>query len=180
MKQTNLSPRASQLAKYNTARMNLLLVAAFTAINVILGLTGSGTYFLFSAFIPYYLVIDGMFSCGKMPADWYEGDMSEWEFYDSSYLIIMVVIAVVILALYVVFWLLSKKQSGWLIAALVFFAIDSVLFLVMGGFSLDSVFDLLFHAWVLYYLISGIVAANKLKTMPLEEELYQPVEENVE
>ncbi len=178
---TNLSPRAVQFGKYNAARMNLLLVVFITLINVILGLTGSGTYFLFSAFFPYFLVITGMYSCGRMPADWYEGDKSEYLFFDSSFLVMMVAFALIILVLYFIFWLLSKKQkSGWLIAALVLFSIDSLGFLFLGGLSVDSILDLLFHAWVIYYLISGIIAANKLKTLPPDEDENETEKEGVD
>ena len=37
------------------------------------------------------------------------------------------------------------------------------------GFSVDSIIDILFHAWVIFSLISGIVSYNKLKKLPVEE-----------
>ncbi len=180
MKQISLSPRAVQLRKYNSARMNLFLVVIVTLINVILGFTGSGTYFLFSAFIPYFLVISGMYNCGKMPADWYEGDMSEYDFLEPSYLVILATFALIILTLYVIFFLLSKNQkSGWLIAALVLFSLDTVGFLLLGSIGLETILDLLFHAWVLYYLISGVIAAKKLKFLPPDEEEIETEKEGV-
>ncbi len=179
--QINPPPRAAQMIKFNTARMNLLLVIFSTLINVILGLTGSGSYFLFSAFIPYFFVITGMYNCGKMPDEWYEGDMKLDVYLDTPFLIVMVVIAVVIMALYFVFWLLSKNQkAGWMIAALVFFSMDTLGFLLLGGISLDSILDILFHAWVLYYLIVGIIAAVKLKNLPPDATEIETEQEGVD
>ncbi len=169
MQQMNLSPRDAQLRKFNSARMNLLLVVICTLINVIFALTGTDTYFLFSAFIPYFLVLNGMYYCGKMPEDWYEEGKSNFEALDPSFLVVLTVIAAVILGLYLVLWLISKKHmSGGMIAALVFFSLDTLAFLLLGGLSLESILDILFHAWVLYYLIVGVIAAQKLKTMPAE------------
>ena len=55
-----------------------------------------------------------------------------------------------------------------MIAALVLFSIDSALMLLLGDFA-SSILDLVFHAWVIYYLVVGIISANKLKNMPEEE-----------
>ncbi len=166
-----LSPRAKLMSKYNVGRANLLAMILITLFNVIMALVGNGSYFLFTAFVPYYVVLDGMYCCGKLSPEWYEGSMSEYIFLDSSYLVTMVAFALVILALYFVFWLLSKNQkSGWLIAALVLFGIDTVGLLYFYGLYLDILLDILFHAWILYYLISSIVAAKKLKDLPCDEE----------
>ena len=53
------SPRDMLEQKYNGSRANLLLVIVFTAINMILMVAGSDTYFLFSAFVPYMMVVVG-------------------------------------------------------------------------------------------------------------------------
>ena len=170
-----LSPRAKLIGKYNAARANLLAMILITIFNVIIALFGDGTYYLFTAFVPYYVVFDGMFCCGKLSPEWYGGDISEFAFFDISYLVTMVAFALVILALYFVFWLLSKNRKvGWMVAALVLFGIDTVGLLYFYGFYLDVILDILFHAWILYYLISGVVAAKKLKDMPADEEEQEP------
>ncbi len=168
--QAPLSPRAVQMNRLATARGNLLLVVLFTLINVVLGVAGAGTYFLFSAFIPYFLVMFGMIMCGKVPIEWPDSELLPMPQLDTSFLVIMVSIAAVILLVYFLLWLLSKRYTmGCLIAALVLFALDTLAFLFLGGISADSIIDLLFHAWVLYYLIVGIVAVCKLKKLPPED-----------
>jgi len=72
--------------------------------------------------------------------------------------------------LYLLAWIMSSKNRvGWLTFALVLFGIDTVGMLLIGGIALESVIDILFHGWVIYYLISGIIAHNKLKKLPIEE-----------
>ncbi|MBO5270945.1 MAG: hypothetical protein J6B77_09170 [Clostridia bacterium] len=171
-----LTPRGIMERQYASSRANLLLAVIFTLINLVMLVLGTGTYFLFSIFIPYYLANTGWYLCGKCPADWYE-DAEPFEFFDTSFLVVMLVIAFVMLAFYGLAWGLSKKRVGWLIAALVFFIIDTVLMLVIyldAGLDFSVIIDILFHAWVLYYLIQGIRAHIKLKDLPPDEE---PIEE---
>ena len=163
-----LSERQILQNKFTSARSNLLLVLVFTVVNILLLVTNSNTYFLFSAYVPYLLAILGMEMCGMFPDEYYGGDTSGFIFFDTSFLVIMLVIAAAILALYLLSWIFSKKgKSGWLIFALVFFAIDTVLLVVMTLPSI-SIVDLIFHAWVLYSLFTGISAAKKLKNLPEE------------
>ncbi len=169
--QVAITPRQALEMKYNTARANLLLVLLFTVVNIILVLVGANTYFLFSASIPYFIVYLGALFCGKLPAEYYEGTgLTEADFFPTSVLTVTVVIAVVILALYFLSWLLSKKQKvGWLIFALVLFSLDTVMMFFFMGISVDTIFDVLFHAWVLYYLVAGVRAHVQLKKLGDEE-----------
>ena len=80
---TPMSPRAALEAKYHASRGNLLLVVVFTLINLVLLLTNSYTYFLFSASLPYVIVDFGMFYCGKYPAELY-ADIPDMVFLDPS------------------------------------------------------------------------------------------------
>ena len=43
-------------SKYNKSIANLLLVVIFTVINIVLLVLNANSYFLFSAFIPYFAV----------------------------------------------------------------------------------------------------------------------------
>lgn len=173
----NQNPGVSQRklyeSKYNSARMNLLLVLAFTAVNIILLLTGSYTYFLFSASIPYFLVDMGMLMCGKYPPEVYVGELAGMEFLPPAVLVILTILAVLILAAYVLCWVFSKKKVGWLMAALVLFIIDTLGMFILYGISFDSIIDILFHAWVIWYLVSGIRAHNALMKLPEEEPVYE-------
>ena len=161
-----LSPRAVLENQYKVARINLLVAIAFTILNIIT-VTG-GTYMLFSVYLPYLLVVIGASWCGMMPADWYEG-MTDTEFLDSTFFVMMVVIAVVILALYALCFFMSKKhKSGWFVFALVMFCIDTVIVIMDVGI-IGGIIDLVFHGFVIYYLINGIRIPAKLKALDEKE-----------
>lgn len=152
--------------RYSVARLNLLIMLAFTLLNVVMMALGSDSYMLFSATVPYVLVQTGMYLCGKLSADWYEGDT--FEFLPDTVLYIMVAIAVVIMLYIFLCWLLSRKgRYGFFIAALVYFALDTLFLLSMLSTSL--IVDLVFHAWVIYYLIIGISSGIKMKKAPADE-----------
>ena len=175
--QPQVSDRQKLVNRFGSARSTLLAIVLFTAINIVLLITNSNSYFLFSAFIPFMIVDYGMYFCGKYPAEFYEGDLSEYQFFDNSVLIVAVVMAAVILVLYLLCWLFSKKpRVGWMIAGLVFFAMDTVLMLLLGGEAFMTALDLLFHGWALFSLIFGIISYYKLKKLPAEEEIPAPVQ----
>lgn len=146
--------------KYQGARMNLLLMLILTVVNIVLFFTGAETMLLFSATIPFYAVA---FGSVFMPA---------------GIGIALYVLAGLVVIAYFLCWLLSKKRYGWVIVALVMFAIDTLalvgLSIWIGDFS--GILDALIHALVLYYLIVGVSSGCKLKNMPVEEE-EAPVEE---
>lgn len=162
--------------QYNSARHNLLLVVLFTVINLILLVTNSNTYFLFSAYIPYFLGDMGMYLCGKYPAEYYGGQMADYQFAGNGVFAIIIGLAVVMIALYLLCWVFSNKQRvGWEIAALVFFVVDTVALFLLAGFSVDLILDYVFHVWVIVILSRGVYAYYKLKKMP-EEEIETEVE----
>jgi hypothetical protein len=164
-KNQNLSTREQLQQKFNTSRMNLLLMMVLTVVNVVLFFTGSDSMMLFSASIPYFAVIFG--ATIEIP---------------SMSMICYAIAALTILG-YLIFWLLSKKRYGWLIPALVLFIMDT---LAMGGMYIwfadfSGILDILMHVWVLYYLFVGISSGKKLKNLPAEEnavveEVRQPVD----
>ena len=167
-----MTARGALEYRYNTARNQLLLVVAFTAINLIMQLMGTDMYFLFSAYVPLFLTTMGMLVCGKYPEEVYVGELADMEILPPAVLTVLAVIAFLIFAAYLLFWFMAKKQKvAWMIVALVFFALDTLLMLATTGISFDMLFDILFHAWVIYYLITGIRAAFKLKALPPEEEI---------
>ena len=172
--QTNFSERQLLEGKYNSSRYNLLIVVIFTVINAVLLLTNANTYFLFSAYIPYFLVDMGMFLCGKYPDAVYEG-LDGMEFMDGSFLVVMCVLALIGIGVYLLCWFMSKKKSGWLVAALVFIIVDTLALIGLVGFAVDMIIDYLFHGLVIYYLVSGIMAHKKLQNLPEDE----PIIENV-
>jgi len=155
--------------KFKNSRMNLLLVVIFTTINVVLLVTQSNSYFLFSAFVPYMIADLGMLLCGKYPAEYYGEDIHTLGFYGDTVFVMFIAITLIVTALYLLCWLCSKSnKTGWLIFALVLFAIDTVMMLVMTEIGVDSIIDIVFHVWVLVSLVTGIISGNKLKKLPIE------------
>lgn len=176
-KPQQLSQRQLLINKYMNARHNILLVVIFTLINIVLLVAQSNTYFLFSATIPYYLADLGMLLCGKYPAEYYVG-MGDVAFLDNSFLVVVLVIAAMILLLYLFSWIFSKKpRVGWMIFALVFFVLDTLVMLLLMGISADMIIDIVFHLWVIVSLTIGIVSYFKLKKLPAEESIEQLPEE---
>ena len=163
------SKRTALEGTYRTSVSNLLLVIVFSVINIILLVANSNTYFLFSAFIPFFLTDCGMYFTGSYPAEYYY-DMEGFAFFDKSFLTVTVVMAAIIVLIYLLSWIFAKKKKvGWLIAAAVLFGIDTLAMFALQGFSLDSILDVIFHIWVIWSLIHGIVTYYKLKKLPEEE-----------
>ncbi len=170
-KQENRSQREVYEQKYRSSRMNLLLVVVFTAINLLLLVTNSDTYFLFSAFIPFFISSMGMLLCGRFPEEFYTDGLEDMLFFDNSVFVILLIISVTLTLLYLLAWFMSSKNRvGWLIFALVFFGLDTLGMFFISGISLESIIDIVFHAWVIYYLIIGISVHYKLKKLPPEQD----------
>ena len=138
----------SPLAAYKTARTNLWILLALSAVNVLFALLGSDTYFLFSCFISYLVAI-----YARVFYDY------TW---DPVYLVIGILIALVILVVYLLCCLLSKKRRGWLIAALVLFSVDTAAMLLYYVIEL-SVTDILTD--ILDFVIHGLA-------LPMNTEFY--------
>ncbi len=161
--------RDSYVQKYNTSRLNLLLVVVFTLINLVLLITNANRYFLFSAFIPYFIAEIGMIYCGRLPDEFYTGEWAGMVYWDNSVFSILIALSVIFTLFYLLAWFMSSKnRSGWLIFALVFFCLDTLGMFVINGIELESIIDIVFHAWVIYYIALGIHANSKLKRLPKE------------
>lgn len=170
--------RAALDTTYNNGVGNLLLVIIFSLINIVLLVANSSTYFLFSAFIPYFITDCGMFFSGSYPAEYYY-DVEGFAFLNKSFLTVTLIIAAVILVIYLLCWIFAKKKKvGWLIAATVLFGIDTLAMFLINGFSIDAILDVVFHIWVIYSLINGIRTYYKLKKLPEEE--FTPIEETAQ
>ena len=142
------------LAKYNDSRRYLIIMLAFSALNVLLIALQADVYFLFSSIIPLWIVQLGI-------ALVYDGAA-------STVGLLFAVLALITLLPYLAAYFLSAQKGGWLIASLVLFSIDSAIslyFWVISGFVVSDILMLAFHAWVLYYLIIGVQAWNKIKAL---------------
>ncbi len=145
--------------KVRIARANLLLVIGITLLNVLMAAFKSETYLLFSAQFPLFLVYVGL------------------GFENATALIVSSVMAVVAIIPYFLCWLFSKKHYGWMIGALCYFALDCLFLLLLFDFTM--IVDLLFHAWIVYYLIIGIKYGHMLKEYENKPHESAPVYEGV-
>lgn len=162
----HLTPAQTLENQYKSGVSNLLLVVGFTVVNLVLLISNSNRYFLFSAYLPYFIADMGMYLCGRYPEEYYYGDEV---FLDGTYFIIMVALAVIMALVYLLCWFMAKKKKvGWLIFGLVFFCLDTVAFIVLNGLSSDGIIDIVFHVWVIATLINGIRNFYKLKRLPAE------------
>lgn len=151
-------------AKAKSGRHSLLLIIIFTIINLVMLLADSGTYFLFSASVPYYVTLllkalENGFSTGA----WVNGPAT----------IGALVFSFVVLTVYFLCWLLSDKHRGWLTTALVLFIIDTIAMLVFCWLLYDNplpnVVDLVFHMWAIVELFQAIRAQKKLRKLTFPE-----------
>lgn len=160
-----MSPREETQRKYNNCRANLLVVVLFTIINLFT-LTFGNSYFLFSATLP--ALFPAVMS--ELAADTeYLASMGILPEEASVLVIVGLVIGLILTVPYLLCWIFSKKRVGWMVAALVFFSIDSLLLLL--SFDVSMIADILIHAWVMFYLITGVKHGFKLKTLPEDEPL---------
>ena len=60
-------------------------------------------------------------------------------------------------------------SMGWLIAALVLFSIDTLIYIIMMavliGFQMSMLIDLAIHIYVIVTLVMGVISAYKLKKL---------------
>lgn len=153
------------LNRINSGRHTLLLILIMTVVNLLLLLLNSDTYFLFSASIPYYLTLFGMVFDEMLGSIHPIGLLT----------IIALVISAVILGLYLLCWILGKKRRGWLIAALIFFSVDTVGLIVLSLLVEDysGIVDLVIHVFAVISIASGVRAYSKLKTCPINDPAAQ-------
>jgi len=150
--------------KYASARANLLLVIVFTVINVAMLLFGSDSMFLFSATLPYFLTLMGIVT------GYTEG------------LAVGLGLAAVLIVAYLLCWIFSKKRFGWMVTAFVLFILDTV-FLLWFYISIGEaagIIDIVFHAWIIYSLITAVIAGPKAlvpEEVSSEAEISDPKEE---
>jgi hypothetical protein len=142
---------------FEKSRKNLLAVVVLTIVNLMLIALNADISFLFSATLPQLLL-----AIGKSMSS--EGE-------DVIYMAVGLVLACLILLPYLIFWLLSKRMKVFLLAALIYFGIDSLvlLFLIVDmEFTISLLFEIAFHGWILYYLIVGVRAWFNLRRVKAE------------
>ena len=141
------------IKKFKSARSNLLLMIAMTTINLILIMVEASFSFLFTAFAPMFALA---------------------VFGELSMKAVGVAIAIIILAMYLVCYFLSKKYRVFILIALILFILDTlilgaVILLTLELQDASVLIDVGFHAWILYYLINGVIAWANMRKLPPEE-----------
>lgn len=151
---------------YNSARGNILLIAIVSFVNILLLVNNGSTYFLFSASIPYILTDLGMLLCEMYPPEAYL-EFDGFVPLEKPFFIIMLVISILVIAFYVLCYIFSnKRRVGWLIAALVAYALDTVVMLIYYEFHPEMIIEILLHGWIIVLLSLGIWAYCKMKKLP--------------
>ncbi len=156
--------------KYKMARANLALMIVLSIVNIIMLVAGSTSMLLFSATVPY---VAGIYA---MTAVEYGLDANMIVF------VICVAIAAISVLLYALCWWQSKKRSGFMIAALVLFILDTAFmaYMYLSMLDVSGIIDIAIHAWVIYYLVIGVTSGAKLKKLPEEPPVETiPAENNV-
>ncbi|MBQ8175029.1 MAG: hypothetical protein IJ009_06470 [Clostridia bacterium] len=123
-----------------TARYSLFLLVALTVVNCALAFTESSVYFLFSATIPYFTLLFctvlGAFA--EMPLF----------FIGGAIIAVAFLVGLVLLGVY------AKKHKWCFLVAGIVMAVDTAVLiaLILAEIVTDSLFDILFHAWILFDL----------------------------
>lgn len=132
-----------------------LTIIIFTVINLVLLLLQQGTYFVFSASIPYYLTGFSMMMDGGAV---------------GQNTVFGLIISAVFLAMYLVCWILSAKKPVWLTIGIAIFAVDTAVLvyvcLKLLESPLDGLVDMLVHGLLIWEMSKGVTAAKNLKDMP--------------
>lgn len=148
-------PQDPLAAKERSGMGSFLTFTLLTYVNLFLLLIDSSVSFPFSAMVPQ--VVFGIFLYSETPS--------------TPGIIVGALIAVALTSVYLLLYLLSRKNRLWpVVTALIFAVIDSLILLY---FSLDdlssSLIDLAFHAWVLWSLIQLFLVRRKKMRQKLLE-----------
>lgn len=130
--------------RYDRGRHCLLVVAAFSALNAVLTLIGSGQYFLFSGFTVY---IQCLF-CRSA----YE------ETGAVGHLLIGIAAAVLIIGLTLLCWALARDKRGWILGGLGLMVLDTLALLyccALFNAWKDFLLDFIFHGLILLEMTIG-------------------------
>ncbi len=150
--------------RYKNSPTGFLVITLFSLLNLILLLTGTEKYFLFSACIPYLLGDYGMYYSGKYPPEYY-ADAGDVSFFGNGAFAALALGAAACILFYFLCWIFAKRgRAVWLVTGFGFFALDTIVMLTVSGLSLMMLTDTVIHIWLLVSLWQGVFACQKLKT----------------
>ncbi len=139
---------------FMSARYDVFAIVVLTLINSVMLMSGSGSYMLFSAYIPYQFIFAGLLMSGRLEGYEYTGPKM-----GNEALYIALAIAILIVIAYLVLAVLSAKHYGCLIAAAALFGVDTVYLLLTLGTSV--IVDLIFHIIIMVMLVRGCISARR-------------------
>ncbi len=150
-----INPREALEMRFNRSRRDILLLIAFTAINVVLVMIEADITFLFSASFPIFSVAFGQGMSAESGS--------------SFFMIFGIVMALLSIGAFGLCYLLSKKLKVFMLVALVLIILDSLflgwLFLQIE-MDLSLILDGLFHVWMIWSFAAGTKAWSNLKKLP--------------
>lgn len=160
----NSKDKINEIKYERNGRKPLLLLWILSIVNIVF-IFALDRYFIFSVYLVNILA-----AVGKL---YYVGTG------EIAYIIVFIILSLLVTAVYFVCWLMSKKNYGWLIAALVIFCIDTLLMVAMNIFTLASgdfegiyvlIFDLVFHVLAIVDLAIGVKYGRAAKIDGLPQE----------
>jgi hypothetical protein len=145
--------KSALLSCIATARLNLLVIAVLTAINIALLVTGGNFYFLFSAALPTFAVDVALMLGGG-----------------SDVMTVALLIAALVVAYFVVAWFFSANGGlGWMVATLTVLACDTIALIVLYEIDATLMMDLFFHVYMVVMQVIALVATCRIKRIQAEE-----------
>ena len=151
-RQQNMPPRLVYESRIRSAMSFCIMVALLTVVNLIILVCGGELYFTFALYTPYFFTVLAM------------------EF-GGVYIAFAVISAIASVALMAVFGFFGRRKPVFLIMAVVALVLDFGFYMVTVGMAGGNIlFDLIFRALVIIYVILGIVSHFKLKKLADESE----------
>lgn len=139
--------------RYEGGRSFLLMICALSVINLIT-IVVNGSYFVFSSYVTQIIAAIGA-------ELYYTTEKIVWP-------LLLGAVGLISILPYFLCYFLSKKRVGWMIAAMVLFSIDSLLFLLglVAAFDTSLALDFIFRTWALVSIILAVVDGVKRKKQP--------------
>ena len=135
--------------KFTSGRINLFVFIIITVVNIAAFIVNQSVLLPFSAAVPYYAV-----AYGYLPG--YISVTTGW------------MVAMMYFLVAIVCWIRAKDDWRWLLGGFALVTFDTIAFFWLLSQSLTiSVWpDIIFHAWMMYYLSTGVRHGRKLECIP--------------
>ena len=137
------------------SRMTILVITAVTLLNLLLLLVKVNYHFHLSAAIPYYM-------------NWLGLKLSDYSDV-TGFRVFAAFLTIGVFVFYVACWLFSSQKPVWLSAALVMYAIDTVMLIVLSFTVIKRpgacIFEILAHLLCLWILWNGVASGKRLRKM---------------